>query len=191
MKVKETPQQHALSCLSLPAFTQEHTPCRFCSCHLSEMSLFVFHSLCNSISSETYPLFGSTELPHFHPLLYCHHKPVFSGIYFLPPQFALTGHADLLKYQQLFSHGSGELFHSSQGSPYSGGCILNFKPMWSIPRSKPQLLIWVTVGFYTHSDLHRLSGLDSECIFSEGYSRSEEKRFCFPLETTLSKSFSL
>lgn len=151
------------------------------------MSLFVFHSLCNSISSETYPLFGSTELPHFHPLLCCHHKPVFSGIYFLPPQFTLTGHADLLKYQQLFPHGFGEIFHSSWGSTYSGGCILNSKPMSSIPRSTPRLLIRVMVDFYSHSDLHHLSSLDSECIFSQGYSRSKRKCFCFPLGTTPSK----
>lgn len=99
--------------------------------------------------------------------------------------FTLTGHADLLKCQLSVSCGSGEVCHSSRGSPYSRGCTLNSKPMWSISRPRPQRLIWLMVDFCSHSDAHHLSVLDSEhmCFQKDIL----ERYVCFPLERTPSK----
>lgn len=79
LKLKQTrPPCISLLFLSSPVFLLQYSPCgldSFLAAWVRYQSLF---SLCDSIYSVTYPLFENREFPYFHPLLYCHHKYVFS-----------------------------------------------------------------------------------------------------------------
>lgn len=100
-------------------------------------------------------------------------------------------HSSLWQVQQTswsasrcFPGGSHQICHYSWCSPYSRGCTLNSKTVWSIPNSTCQVLIEVMVDFCCCSGQHDLSGLDSyfqkdipevreTCLFPQGWIPSE------------------
>lgn len=108
----------------------------FPSCRLRYQSLF---SLCDSIYSVIYLLFENREFPYFHPLLCCHHKHVLS-LFSSPLSSLWQVQQTSWSASNCFLGGSGQVCHSSWGSPYSRGWIESqFQTHAIHPKIKPSV----------------------------------------------------
>lgn len=174
----------SLLLLSPPVFLLQNVLCGFDSLLATWVRAQSLFSLCDSICSVTYLLFENKDFPYFHPLLCCHDKHVLS-LFASPtvPSDRSSRTPEVAAGVFLFLIKSVTLW----GSPFSRGCALNPKIVWSIPKSNPQVLIQVMVDFCSHGHQHHLSDWDSQHVFSEGYSRGKRKCVCFHRDVSPAK----